>query len=101
MSEPEFQFTAVARLDLLEIWNYLADEASLDVADKVLNDIEGGIRALVRRAGLGHRRPDLTDRPLLFYLVHSYLIVYRERSKPLAIVRVLHAARDVKQLLQD
>jgi plasmid stabilization system protein ParE len=34
-----------------------------------------------------------------FFLVYSYLIVYRHEAKPLQIVRVLHAARDVQSIL--
>jgi plasmid stabilization system protein ParE len=41
------------------------------------------------------------DRDLLFFLVHSYLIVYRRDKLPLNVVRVLHSARDVKRLLAE
>ena len=63
--------------------------------------IEPFIRKLVKSPNLGHRRFDLTDRDLLFFRVHSYLIVYRPAMKPLNVVRVLHAARDVKSLLAE
>jgi len=43
----------------------------------------------------------LTRRNILFYRVHSYLIVYRPDKKPLNVLRVLHAARDVKNLLAE
>lgn len=49
--------------------------------------------------GMGHKRLDLTQRDVLFWLVHPYLIIYRG-SKPLRIVRVVHAKRNVKKLLQ-
>ncbi len=48
---------------------------------------------------MGHLRQDLADEPLRFWAVYSYLIIYREDSDPLEIVRVLHGARDVKSLL--
>ena len=101
MKERWFELSAAARLDLLQAWNYLAENASFDVADKVLADIEAAIREVAKSPGLGHQRPDLTSRPLLFYLVHSYLVVYRRDKKPLSVVRVLHAARDAKRLLQQ
>lgn len=35
---------------------------------------------------------------VLFRTLHSYLIIYRD-SRPLRIVRIIHAKRDVKKLL--
>ena len=49
--------------------------------------------------GIGHKRQDLTHRDLLFWRLHSYLIIYRD-SQPLRIVRIIHAKRDVTQLLK-
>ena len=101
MSKPGYELTAAARLDLLQIWNYLAERASLDVADHVLGNIETGFEHLVEFPGAGHRRTDLTKLQLLFYTVHSYLIVYRPQTEPLQVVRVLHGARDVSGILED
>jgi plasmid stabilization system protein ParE len=49
--------------------------------------------------GLGHRRPDLTDRPVLFWSVlGEYAVIYRP-SDPVEIVRVLAWKRDLARLL--
>lgn len=101
MKKSPYELTAAARLDLLHIWNYLAENASLNVADKVISDIERAMRKLVKTPWLGHRREDLTQRDVLFYLVHSYLIIYRPERKPLHVLRVLHGARDVQSLLAE
>jgi plasmid stabilization system protein ParE len=59
-------------------------------------------RALVRTPGQGHRREDLTDRPeLRFWPVFSYLIDYRIDKNPLMIIAILHASRDLEQLLGE
>jgi plasmid stabilization system protein ParE len=50
--------------------------------------------------GIGHKRQDLTSRDVLFWTLHSYLIIYRN-SKPLRVARVIHAKRDVKKLLKN
>ena len=49
----------------------------------------------------GHSRGDLTERPVLFWPVGSYLIVYhvRDEDKFVQIVAVLLAARDVPAIL--
>jgi plasmid stabilization system protein ParE len=44
-------------------------------------------------------REDLADRRHRFFPAGSYLIVYRSQTKPLQIVRILHASRDVQMLL--
>jgi antitoxin ParD1/3/4/toxin ParE1/3/4 len=100
MNKRPYDLSAAARLDLLQRWNYLAQTASFDVADKVLLDIEAAIREAARSPGFGHKRRDLTERDVLFYRVHSFMIIYRADRKPLHVVRVAHAARDIKSLLE-
>jgi len=43
----------------------------------------------------------LTDEPVKFFPVYSYLIVYRPETNPLQVVAILHGRRDVEQLLKD
>ena len=62
-------------------------------ADRVREEIFGAIRALVPFPGQGHRRPDLTSRPLRFILVREYLIAYAPEEKPLWVVAVMHGRR--------
>jgi plasmid stabilization system protein ParE len=45
-------------------------------------------------------REELADPRHRFFLVYSYLIVYRFETKPLQVLRVLHAARDVENILK-
>jgi plasmid stabilization system protein ParE len=88
--------------DIFEIWNYLALQADLRVADQVEAEIFGAFDALVRNPYLGHRRSDLTKFPVLFFRVrpYSYLIVYK-REGEIEIVGVLHGKRNIEELLQD
>jgi len=48
---------------------------------------------------MGHAREDLTPRPVLFWAVHSFLIVYRPETEPLEILRVVSGWRDVSEVL--
>lgn len=41
----------------------------------------------------GHKRPDLTSRPLRFILIREYLIAYAPDETPLWIVAVMHGRR--------
>ena len=57
-------------------------------------------RRLAEHPGIGHRREDLTDKPVRFYPVYSFLIIYDPASYPLAIVRVLRGAQDIVTILE-
>jgi antitoxin ParD1/3/4/toxin ParE1/3/4 len=59
------------------------------------------MRRLAQMPGLGHLREELSDEPVRFFPVYSYLIIYRPETDPLEIVRVLHGARDVHTILGD
>jgi plasmid stabilization system protein ParE len=49
---------------------------------------------LVPFPNLGHKRPDLTTRPLRFTVVREYLIAYAPEKKPLWVVAVMHGRRN-------
>jgi toxin ParE1/3/4 len=87
-----YDFHPEAALDLDEIWDFIAD-GSLDAADKVIADILASIDALVPFPYQGHKRPDLTSRPLRFTVVREYPIAYAPEEKPLWIVAVMHGRR--------
>src|SRR2546422_662247 len=69
-----------ALTDLNEIWEYIAAD-NLDAADRVLEEIHEAIRALVPYPQTGHRRSDLTSRPLRFHPLRDFLIVYAPDEK--------------------
>ena len=81
-----------AYADLDDIRGYIAQE-NPDAADRVITEIFDTIRGLVPLPGQGHRRPDLTSRPLRFSLVRDYLIAYAPDEKPLWVVAVMHGRR--------
>ncbi|MGB9488535.1 MAG: type II toxin-antitoxin system RelE/ParE family toxin [Terriglobia bacterium] len=85
-------FHPEAAVDLGEIWDFIAQD-NLDAADKVIADILASIDALVPFPHQGHKRPDLTSRPLRFTVVREYLIAYAPEEKPLWVVAVMHGRR--------
>lgn len=97
MKKP-FVLTPRAEQDIGDIWDYIAVD-NIDAADRVLTALETAIFRLAKTPGIGHLREDLADRRHRFFLVYSYLIVYRFETKPLQIIRVVHAARDVQSIL--
>jgi plasmid stabilization system protein ParE len=78
--------------DLDDIRDYIA-QRNPDAADRVISEIFDTIRGLVPFPHQGHRRPDLTSRPLRFIRVREYLIAYAPEEKPLWVVAVMHGRR--------
>ena len=93
-----FVLTPLARQDLNDIWDYIASD-DIASADRVLEALESAMRELARNSGIGHWREELTDKRHRFFPIYSYLIIYRQDTKPLQVIRVLHAARDVRHIL--
>ena len=82
-----------AYADLDDIRGYIAQD-SPDAADRIMSEIFDAIRGLVPSPQHGHRRPDLSSRPLRFTLVREYLIAYAPDEKPLWVVAVMHGRRN-------
>jgi len=59
----------------------------------VRENILNAIRGLVPFPHQGHKRPDLTSRPLRFTLAREYLIAYAPDERPLWVVAVMHGRR--------
>jgi plasmid stabilization system protein ParE len=95
----EFFYSPEARQDLLHIWEYIAQD-DLDSADRVEREVEEAIKRLAANPHLGHLRRDLTSKPVRFWPIYSYLIVYNPEARPLEVVRILSGYRDVAALLK-
>ena len=59
-----------------------------------MEEIHEAIRALVPFPQQGHRRSDLSSRPLRFYPVRDYLVAYAPDEKPLVVLAILHGRRN-------
>jgi toxin ParE1/3/4 len=95
-----YVLTVEAQHDLKRIRDYVLEEGGFRTARYVVGSIVTGLRAVARTPGQGHRRDDLTRREeLRFWSVFSYQIVYRIDKRPLTVIAILHAKRDVEQLL--
>ena len=92
-----YELSPEAVADLQEIWIYIAKDNPA-AADKLEDDIYQACELLAKNPRLGHKRPDLTDEPVLFWPVRGqYLVIYQRATQPLKVARILHAARDAKE----
>ncbi len=94
-----FKLSPEAARDIREIWAYLAQD-SIKAARHVRLQIFEACQRIAENPGIGHRREDLTNKPVLFWPAGSYLIIYRVSQKSLEIVRVLHGAVDIGRRLE-
>jgi plasmid stabilization system protein ParE len=79
--------------DLDEIHEYI-NRFNSSAANRVLGEIIAAFDSLVLLPRQGHRRPDLTSRPLRFNVVRSYFIAYAPDQEPLWVVAVIDGRRN-------
>jgi antitoxin ParD1/3/4/toxin ParE1/3/4 len=72
----QFVLTRQAERDLDQIKRFLIKKAGPTVTRKVFQEIRGAMKLLGNEPGAGHVREDLTSRPVKFWPVYSYLVVY-------------------------
>jgi plasmid stabilization system protein ParE len=93
----EYALHPEAYADIDEIAAYIGQD-SPEAAHGVVDEIYRSIQSLVPFPHQGHRRPDLTGRPLRFVVVREYVLAYAPDEKPLWIVAVLHGRRSPRVL---
>jgi plasmid stabilization system protein ParE len=89
-----------AQEDLVAIRDYYLKAAGFRIARQMLVEFVEAFRTIARNPGIGHRREDLAEsRPVLFWSVRDYLIVYRSGTNPVEIVTIAHGNRDVARII--
>jgi toxin ParE1/3/4 len=92
----KFSRTAAAEQDLLSIWRYIAEDKP-QAATRLIRTLDEKCALLAETPQLGPARPDIAPE-LRYFAVGSYLILYREVSNEVEIVRVLHGARNLNAI---
>lgn len=78
---------------LTDIWEYIAAD-NLEAADRVIEEIYTAIKSLVSFPRQGHRRSELTSRPVRFLSVREYVIAYAAEEKSIVVLAVLDGRRN-------
>jgi toxin ParE1/3/4 len=93
-----------ARQDLVDIFRHYAREAGLTTAHRFHQQAEDTFQQLARMPGMGARyeceHPTLAE--LRFFPISrfkKYLVFYLPMADGIAVLRVLHGARDVPSIL--
>jgi toxin ParE1/3/4 len=96
---------AAARRDLIEHFVHLAENASVDLAERFLDQAEASFSDLALQPMMGSplklRSPELAGlRKWRVRDFNKYMIFYIPMPDGISVVRVLHAARDWWDLLE-
>ena len=96
-----YALTPSAKADLEEIWCFIAEDNPAE-ADKLEADIYHACEMLVTHPVIGNIRPAWTSKSVRFWPVRkNFLIVFVPDTKPLEILRIFNAARDVPKLMGE
>jgi antitoxin ParD1/3/4 len=97
---PLYDVSAEAQNDLFEIWRRIADD-SVALANRIESEFYELFASLGQMPGQGHTRKDLTKRPVLFFPLYSFLVVYQPDVEPIRIMAVLRGRRNIKRILKE
>jgi antitoxin ParD1/3/4 len=95
-----YDVSAEAQNDLFEIWRRIADD-SVALANRIESEFYELFASLGQMPGQGHTRKDLTNRPVLFFPLYSFLVVYQPDVEPIRIMAVLRGRRNIKRILKE
>lgn len=90
----DYVLSPEAILDLQNIYDFTVGEWGETQGEKYLNEIYAVFERLVHNAGIGRLRADLGD-GLRSIPTGAHLIFFQPLQSDVAIIRVLHGARDV------
>lgn len=90
-----------AVLDLEDVWDYI-DRDNIEAADRWIAKLFEAFEMVARAPGIGHKREDWTNYPVLISAVGEYLIIYRATpGHPVEIVAVTQGSRDIPAFLRQ
>ncbi len=87
----------LARIDIDEIWEYIAEDSETQ-ADVFVDRLNAQFKLLALSPSMGRSRNELLDN-LRSFPFERYLIFYFPIDDGVDIVRVLHNARDIDTIL--
>lgn len=90
-----YRLSQRARRDILDIWNYIADDSERS-ADAFIDRVTAQLELLGRNPYLGKRRDDLQSECRSFP-INEYLIFYEVRKPRIEVIRIVHGRRDIKR----
>jgi len=93
----KIRISPLAEIDLLDIALHIATE-NISAADEFAHEIDDKFSLLATQPEMGRARPEL-GKELRSFVVKNYIIFYDPIPQGIFVVRVLHGARDIENIL--
>lgn len=93
------EITELARIDLKEIWSYIA-EYSYDAANHAIEELSEKFRLLAENPSIGKNHSQLMV-DIRSFPYKKYVIYYFPIENGVEIYRVIHGARNAENLFED
>ena len=94
---PNIRVAEAAGEDLEDIWQYVAKN-NAEAARRLIKEITGKFKLLRDHPNIGREENTLLG-ALRSFPVRNYIIFYKPFDKGIEILRILHSARDVDNIL--
>src|SRR3989304_1704163 len=88
----------LAEADILEVWDYIADD-SIDAADRWVDRPDEQLRLLAAQPMMGRARDELAPGVRSFPF-GRYVVFYAPLDDGIDVIRGLHGARDVHAVFE-
>ena len=89
----------LAEADILEIWDYIAED-SIGAADDWVDRLDEQFKLLATQPKMGRTRDELAAEVRSFPF-GRYVIFYVPLDDGIDVIRVLHGSRDIDALFRD
>lgn len=89
-----------AEADLDELWFYVASNASIEVADRLVDSVATRFFLLARYPRAGRQRDDILPGMRIFP-IGDYVVLYRLEGNDVLIARVVRGSRDLETLFGE
>lgn len=96
---PSVSRRPLASLDILDIWDHIADD-DMTAADRWVDGLDATFSRLATQPKMGRARPEIAP-DLRSFPFMRYVIYYVPLFDGIDVVRVLHSARDIDGLVGD
>jgi toxin ParE1/3/4 len=93
----KLRITSQAQTDLDAIWQFIADDNPI-AADNFHDLLFSKISLILQHPKIGRKRDELREN-LRGFPVGSYIIFYSNSPEYVDIIRILHGARDIENIL--
>lgn len=94
-----YRLSPLAEQDLREVWSYVAEDASAETADRLLDAIAQRFDLLVDVPRMGRLRPEFGP-DVRSIVVENHVIYYRAQEQ-VVVARVLRGRRDQAAAWQE